>query len=200
MLCVTAFAGVGYAALTSTVSNSDNVVGSSFAILKITDEDGDTDITISGDAVIDYGTVTTETGTSFFVENEDVAIGRGILEVDASNYKGDNAQLSYKVLVYDPADNVKDYVASPVGVLKYIVGFELEIKDGEAPLTLNDDRIQKAIESEKEYEFEFVLKAIFDDQYTSGSIEDGDPFPLGEVKPELSFKYKIVFTLHTDGS
>lgn len=149
MLCVTAFAGVGYAALTSTVSNSDNVVGSSFAILKITDEDGDTDIMISGDAVIDYGTVTTEAGTSFFVENKDVEIGWGILEVDASNYKGDNAQLSYKVLVYD--DDVEDYVASPVGVLKYIVGFELEIKDGETSLALNDDRIIKAIESGEEY-------------------------------------------------
>lgn len=149
MLCVTAFAGVGYAALTSTVSNSDNVVGSSFAILKITDEKGDTDIMISGDAVIDYGTVTTEAGTSFFVENKDVEIGWGILEVDASNYKGDNAQLSYKVLVYD--DDVEDYVASPVGVLKYIVGFELEIKDGETSLALNDDRIIKAIESGEEY-------------------------------------------------
>lgn len=149
MLCVTAFAGVGYAALTSTVSNSDNVVGSSFAILKITDEKGNTDIMISGDAVIDYGTVTTEAGTSFFVENKDVEIGWGILEVDASNYKGDNAQLSYKVLVYD--DDVEDYVASPVGVLKYIVGFELEIKDGETSLALNDDRIIKAIESGEEY-------------------------------------------------
>ena len=35
LLCATALAGVGYAALTSSVSNSGNEVGSSFAILTI---------------------------------------------------------------------------------------------------------------------------------------------------------------------
>ncbi len=194
LLCATALAGVGYAALTSSVSNSGNEVGSSFAILTIKDEDGVQNATISGDAVIDYGTVSFEEGTQYFVESNRVEIGWGTLEVDASEYKGNGAGLSYKVLVLNSEGK---YVESPSGILEYIIGFELEIKvkDADGLLAMNGNAITTTIESGEEYEYEFTLKAVFDSGYDSGIIEDNTVHPLGTDAPEQSFKYRIIFTM-----
>jgi len=179
VVCAAAMIGLGYAALTSTVTNQANVVAGDGLEAKLLDEDGDllagTQFS-AGAETIDFGTKQTDAGKTYYVlAMDDMKLGGATLFLRTIDSDVTAVNISYEVTFYEEdEEGVKVADATPYGMTVTHELREYGVASGTPfdTASVNEDGV--------EYEIEL---------YATFTAADGLP-----VEPSLSYDITITVT------